>query len=202
MSKSYIQLSRSDKTLWLLAKHPNAYLLLTLIALRANRYSSSPDGYFIGECHIGDYAACGLKSEKTYIVAKKRLEKEGFVKIIETCRNRKKGATGRTTLGTKAKLINSDIYDINMEIEDDRKVNRGATEGRPRGDEQEDKEDKEQKEKIIDLIDGDENLAELIVARAKGNPSVISLQKDYLHNLFKEEGFSLPEITSAITKFK
>lgn len=149
--KGYITLSRSEKTLWLLSKHPNAFLLLTLISLRANRYIDSPDGYFIGECHIGDYKECGL-SEKEYRTAKKVLEIGGFILIVETCRTRKSSrdvkqtfnsgnlenrASTRTTYGTKVKLINSEVYDINSEDHGDRKGDRGATEGRPRGDEQE-----------------------------------------------------------------
>lgn len=197
MSKGFIQLSRSEKVEWLILNHPNAFLLLTIIALRARRISGSPDGFEIGECHIGDYKSCGIETEKKYRTAKERLISLRAIKIVETCRNR---ATGRATYGTKVKLLNSEIYEINAEHEGDRKGDRRATEGRPEGDEQEC--NKIKNEKIIDLIDGEENLAELFVARCKGNPSVISIPKENLKELFKSEGFSLPEITSAFEKFK
>jgi len=145
MSERFIKLSRSERTEWLLENHPNAFLLLTQIALRARRTSNSPDGYEIGECHIGDYEAAGICSEKAYRTAKDVLSRERAIKICETCRNRKKGATGRATFGTKVKLLNSEFYDINEEDKGDRKGDRGATEGRPKGDEQECKNDKNER---------------------------------------------------------
>ena len=128
MSKSYIQLARSEKVEWLLATHPNAFLLLTLIALRARRTRNSPDGLEIGECHIGDYEKAGIESREKYRNALELLEKLGTIKKVETCRTRKKATSGTTTKGTKVKLLNSEFYDINMEIDNHQSNHRATTE--------------------------------------------------------------------------
>jgi hypothetical protein len=148
--KRFIKFIDSEETRYLIEHHPNAFLLLTIIALRARRISGNPDGLEIGEAHIGDYKKCGIETEKKYRTAKKILEQRGHLKIHETCRNRKKGATGRATVGTKIKILSSSVWDINYEEEGDIKGDRGATEGRPRGDEQERRKNdkKEEKEKI------------------------------------------------------
>ncbi len=59
MSENFIQLSRNEKTFSILQDHPNAFLLLSLIALRARRTKGSPIGLEIGECYIGDFRSCG-----------------------------------------------------------------------------------------------------------------------------------------------
>jgi hypothetical protein len=137
MSKSYIQLARSEKVEWLLATHPNAFLLLTLIALRARRTRNSPDGLEIGECHIGDYEKAGIESREKYRNALELLEKLGTIKKVETCRTRKKATSGTTTKGTKVKLLNSEFYDINMEIDNHQSNHRATTEQPPSNHEQE-----------------------------------------------------------------
>ena len=140
----FIKLLRSAESEWLFFNHPNAYRLLTLIAMRARLFAGHPDGLLPGECHIGDHKTLGL-TEKEYRVAKERLLSVRAIEIVETCRNRKKGATGRATVGTKVKIISSDIYDINLDEQGDRKGEPGATEGRPKGEELRKKESKEDK---------------------------------------------------------
>lgn len=191
-SVGFIKLSRSERTQWLLENHPNAFLLLTAIALRARRTTNSPDGYHIGECHIGDYKKCGLPSEKAYRTAKNKLVKLKLIEIIETCRSRnvskylkgrpksqenarlcQNGATERATYGTKVKLLNSEFYDINPEDKGDRKGDIGATEGRPKGDEQEEKNERKKEDhhpltpssfddELIDDFSFQENLIEVV----------------------------------------
>ncbi len=146
MSERFIKLIQCERSEWLQEYHPYAFLLLTLIARRARRTYDSPDGYEIGECHIGDYHKAGIPSEKIYRTAKDVLVREGIILICETCRNRKKGATGRATTGTKVKILGCEFYDINPEGKGDHKGDRRATEGRPKGDEQECKKDKKEKE--------------------------------------------------------
>ncbi len=151
MSKNFIMLNRCEETLLLLRKHPNAFLLLTQIAERARRYDGHPDGLKIGECHIGDYKNCGLTEQK-YRTAKSILEKKSYIKIIETCRNRKKSTTGSTTEGTLVKLLSSVVYDINIESGNDLINDRATTGQRPGNDEQDrikiDKIEKEERKNI------------------------------------------------------
>lgn len=145
-SQRFIKFIASEESTYLLRYHPNVVLLLMQVALRARREEGSPDGLKPGEAFIGDYLNAGIETEKKYRTAKKVAEQRGHLLIIETCRNRKKGATERATIGTKVKLISTTVYDINISVEGDRKGHRGATEGRPKGDELR-KNKKEKKEK-------------------------------------------------------
>jgi hypothetical protein len=95
----WVALWRSPEFFEMLEKYPNAFLLLTLISMRA-RYSSSSslDELRPGEALIGDYTACGLTEQK-YRTAKAQLAKWRF-------------ATFRaTTKGTVAKLLPNPIYE-------------------------------------------------------------------------------------------
>lgn len=83
-------------------KNPNALSLLALIALRARRTSSIIYGLEPGEALIGDYKSCGLTEQK-YRTAKKNLEKWEII------------TTRATNKGTIAKLINTDVFDVNSE---------------------------------------------------------------------------------------
>jgi hypothetical protein len=175
---AFVKLNRNETTEWLLKKYPNAFLLLTQICLRARRYDGHIDGKIIGEAEIGDYWNAGIESEKKYRIAKMVLVEKKIIEISytnkmkknnqgrpvfdEKSENDKKRATERATKrateisynGTIVKLLCSDIYDINIDFENnekgdrkgDQKGDRGATEGRPKGDEQEYKEDKNDKE--------------------------------------------------------
>lgn len=159
MSESFVRSIRSPESFFLACKHPNAFVLLHFIAHRARRENGNPDGLKIGQCHIGDYKEYGL-TEKEYRTAKKILVQRNHIKIIETCRSRKKEkdhslyfdsqnvkkeaterATVSTTIGTLVELCSSTVYDINPDLNNqqkgDRNDDRGATEGRPKGDEQE-----------------------------------------------------------------
>jgi len=158
-SDGYVKTIRSEESFYLARKHPNAFILLHFIALRARRENGYPDGLTIGQCHLGDYKEYGL-TEKEYRVAKQVLERRGHIKIIETCRSRKskmsgvcalnfkkrekeatERATASTTIGTLVELCSLTVYDINPDDENqqkgDRNGDRRATEGRPKGDEQE-----------------------------------------------------------------
>ena len=149
MSKGFIKLNRCETTEWLLTKHPNAYLLLTLIALRAQRTADHPSGIKVGEALIGDHEAAGL-TRRQYRTALDFLIINKYLQKIETCRNRKKSttetATATTTLGTKVKLLDSRIWDINLGDDDHRNGHRNdhraATERPPSGHEEEVKKEK------------------------------------------------------------
>ena len=168
MSERFIKFIPSSEALYLARKHPNAFILLMFIAERARRENGNPDGLKIGQCHIGDIKNFGL-TEKEYRTAKKILVDRNHIKIIETCRTRKnkinskstlnfkkreKSATERATetvtIGTLVEICSLDVYDINLDPvsqqKGDRNGDRGATEGRPKGDEQEGKRRKKKEE--------------------------------------------------------
>jgi hypothetical protein len=86
-----------------LLKDRNAFLLLTWIALRANRTSHfNIHGLSTGEAFLGDYENYGM-SRQEYRTAIRKLNKYGF-------------ATFKTTnKGTIARLVDTGTYDINAE---------------------------------------------------------------------------------------
>ena len=90
----FIKLKNTEETNFLVANCPNAFMLLTLIALRTNRKT--------GKAKIGvsDFTKNGM-TEKCYRTAKNILEKYGYCKF-----------TGTKT-GTIAE-ISDKIYNLNM----------------------------------------------------------------------------------------
>jgi hypothetical protein len=102
MTNSFIKLNRCEKTNDLIECHPNAFLLLTVIALRARRVPNIIKNLDVCECFVGDFDKIGL-SRQQYRTALDVLESLKF--IIKTPTNK----------GTVVKLINSNIYDINIE---------------------------------------------------------------------------------------
>lgn len=122
----FVKLQRSEELDELLKRYPNAFLLLTMIALRARREieTNSINGVKQCEALIGDYRNIGM-SERGYRTAKSRLAKCGIVTFKATNR------------GTIAKLVDKRFYDINEETTDeqsDRQVTNKATGKRRTGD--------------------------------------------------------------------
>lgn len=106
----FLMLMRSQATLELLRDH-KAFTLLALIAYRARR----GDGFNVhnlksGEALIGDHKACGL-TPQGYREAKQRLSTWGFATF--------KG----TSKGTIAHLIDSRVWDINTDANNERRNN-------------------------------------------------------------------------------
>ena len=99
MALGYLKLHRSDQALALLSADPKAFNLLTWIAFRASRKT--------GEALIGDWKVMGATSEAAYRRAKKRLEATGLATFKPTSK------------GTIAKLVNTQVFDINMIDADD-----------------------------------------------------------------------------------
>ena len=129
MSQRFIKFNPdSEEAEFLLEKHPNAFLLLTLIAMRARRTSGSPDGLMIGESHIGDYKKCGIETRDKYRTALEILIARKHVLKMETCRTRQKSPTGTPTIGTKVKLLKSEVWDVNLEVENHTNPHRIPTE--------------------------------------------------------------------------
>ena len=113
-NERFIKYIPSEAASWLRSKYPFAFLLLNLIAERARRLPNDPSGLEIGEAYIGDYESIGCTRQQ-YRTALHVLIHRKYLTICETCRTRKKSTTGPTTVGTKVKLLNSDIWDMNLE---------------------------------------------------------------------------------------
>lgn len=93
--------TRTDE--WIIKERPTAFLLLILIARRAKRTLNHIDKSLeIGEAKIGDYESYGA-TEQIYRSDKEFLISNGLI------------TTKTTNKGTIAKLISSDIFDIQEE---------------------------------------------------------------------------------------
>jgi hypothetical protein len=120
MCKHFLKLNiENEEGNFLALKHPNAFILLYFIARRARRVIGHPDGLEIGECHLGDWNSLGM-TRQNYRTALRILCVKKYIQIQETNRTRKKSTTGLTTTGTKVKLLNSRIWDINAELNNHR----------------------------------------------------------------------------------
>lgn len=129
-NRRFLKYILSEKARWLRRNHPNAFLLLSLIAERAMRKSDNPGGLEIGEAKVGDFLEAGLSSRKSYRHALDTLFSLGIIQKIFTSKAKcEKRATGRATVGTYVKLLDSEIWDINPETEGHCLGHRGATEG-------------------------------------------------------------------------
>lgn len=115
----YYQVLRTEDNLELM-KYSNAYVLLSLIAFRAKRTCNfNALGLKQGEALIGDYRKIGL-SRQNYRTALQQLEKWQFV------------TTQPTNKGTIVKLINSMIFDININ-NGNHQTNQRVTNDQPTG---------------------------------------------------------------------
>ena len=104
--KPFLKLMRGKEAEELMKK-PDAFLLLTQIALRARRSNElSVENLKMGEAKIGDYKEIGL-TERRYRTAKKNIQSWGLATFKATNR------------GTIAKLENTKIYDINEDKNDE-----------------------------------------------------------------------------------
>ena len=107
-----------------LDKYPIANHVMNVIARRARRTKCLMSGLEIGECFIG-HKGLGI-TEAQYRTAKKQLKDWGLVEF-------KRGRRA-TDVGTVAKLLNSKVYDINLDdnngssTEEQRKNNGRTTE--------------------------------------------------------------------------
>lgn len=94
----YVKLNRSPQLLNLLETDHQAFVMLTWIAVRANRET--------GQAMIGDWQKMGVTSEATYRRIKNRIQAAGLATFKATNK------------GTLATLVNISIFDINQ-IESD-----------------------------------------------------------------------------------
>ncbi len=117
MSQRFIALHPGDETDGLIRNHPNAFLLLAQIALRAKWKDDPVSGLKAGQAFIGDWQGAGLRSRKEYRHAQKILTNCGF------------GAFKGANKGTIATLMNPRIFSITAEPG----AIKRATEGPSRG---------------------------------------------------------------------
>jgi len=100
----WVKFHRSEEAAALLSRHPNAFLLLSQIALRARWKDCSITKMKAGEAFLGDWKEAGLPSEAAYRVAKDRLK---------TCRLATFQGTNKGTIAT---LTNADIYEVGFAV--------------------------------------------------------------------------------------
>ena len=117
MSTRFIALHCGEEAEALLSKHPNAFLLLTQIAMRAQWKDNPITGMKAGEAFIGDYKNAGIHSQKAYRHAKD--------KLVSCMLARFKGANK----GTVATLTSASIFSTTAPD----KGEQGANKGQPRG---------------------------------------------------------------------
>ena len=117
----WVALHCGEETQALLENHPNAFLLLTVSAIRAKWKDCPITGLKAGEAFIGDWKSAGLHSEKSYRHAKEILARCG----LATFKGRPRG--------TVVSLVGSKIFSITAEARGGRTGELGADEGRARG---------------------------------------------------------------------
>lgn len=114
----WIAINCCEETEALVKRHPNAFLLLTQIAMRA-KYKPCPiTKLAVGQAFIGDWKEAGLRSEKAYRHAKCVLADCNLVAF--------RGATK----GTVATLLNSIVYSISNDDKGGQAGTLGADQGR------------------------------------------------------------------------
>lgn len=97
----HLKLNRGEMTEDLLSR-PNEFTLLSIIAYRARRKSSTVAGLKPNQALIGDYASYGM-TRAAYRYALNNLKKYNLI------------TTQITNRGTIATLLNTEVYDINAE---------------------------------------------------------------------------------------
>ncbi len=128
MCERFIKFIPSEEAMWLLKNRGHAFRLLTIIAESTCRYEGHMDTLHVGESFIGGFENYDM-TEQNYRTAKKILVERGHIEIIETNRKfqEKKGGvttskrkpngsltTSLTTSGTKVRLLNSMVWDLNL----------------------------------------------------------------------------------------
>lgn len=184
---SYIKLMRASTALEDMARsgHYEEIVLLMFIAKRARRTPCRITGLDVGEAVIGDFKSYGM-TERKYRTAKNNLEKWRF-------------STFKTTnKGTIAKLIDSTVYDINAE-ENDEQIDEQATSKRQASDEQatSNKNDKNEKEISMSPETGSEQPSK---PNGKHSQTVLFEQIKDLYNEIL--GSTLPSVTALSDKRK
>ena len=117
MKPRWIALHCSEEAESLLASHPNAFLLLTQIAMRAQWKNNPITGMKAGEAFIGDYQNAGIQSRKAYRTAQEILARTLLVRF--------KGANK----GTVATLVDTRIFSVTAPDKGQQGANKGPSKG-------------------------------------------------------------------------
>jgi|GEM_PF-4623623 len=114
--QGFVKLYRSTIVEDLIKRNPNAFTLLTIIALRARRSEDDPNPHNLklNQGLIGDYYNYGM-SERQYRTSKTTIEATGIATFKATNK------------GTIATLCNTDIYDINVIKNDEQNDGQSAS---------------------------------------------------------------------------
>jgi hypothetical protein len=116
----FIALHCGDESKQLMARHPNAFLLLAQIAMRA-RFKDCPiTGLRTGQAFIGDFREAGIQTQMAYRHAKRILTDCGLATFQGTNK------------GTVATLVNSMIFSISGETRNEQGNNPATTKQRTR----------------------------------------------------------------------
>lgn len=140
MSNGFLKLNRKDRTNWLLQHYPNAFLLLSYIALHARYTNDDLDGLLIGDAIIGNPKLCGL-TRKKYRGALDKLIEFGFIEIVY-CQKAKKSKTQKRAIkraikGQVVNLLDNSVWDINPQIINDEGAIKREMKGPSKGHKQE-----------------------------------------------------------------
>lgn len=125
MSESnFVKLLRSEEAKFLLSYHPNAFVILTYIAMHARRYNGQPDGLIIGDALIGHESIHGL-SRQNFRTAIEKLAEMGIIQIVsngkrffesdKTSLKREKSTIKVTIKCHLVNICDSAIFDINSD---------------------------------------------------------------------------------------
>ena len=148
MNHGFIKLNRTTETLELL-KDPNAFTLLTVIALRARRTDAfNTHNLASGQALIGDYTNCGL-THRQYRTAQERLAHWGLATFRPTSR------------GTVATLVDASVYDINAADGDKQTTNARQTDDKQTTTNKKEKKEKKEKNYPADSVEW--RLAEMLL---------------------------------------
>jgi len=116
----WISLHRSDETLVLMKTHPQAFLLLCQIALRAKRKDCRISKLKARQAWIGDWKEAGITSEKAYRLAKETLESCGLATFQASNK------------GTLATLADASVFTLMMAERDSTENEDNPTTGKGR----------------------------------------------------------------------
>lgn len=113
---NYVQLMRSEEAKFLLAYHPNAFIVLSFIAIHARRVSGLPDGLIIGDALVSSESFSPGLSRQNFRTAIEKLAELKYIKIISNGKRffEREKSTIKVTI--KAYLVNlcaSEVYNIN-----------------------------------------------------------------------------------------
>lgn len=123
----------NDEGDFLASRHPNAFVLLYLIARRARRKNGLPDGLIIGDALIASTDLEPGISRQNFRTALNKLIELGYIEIVSNGKSffkRQKSTIKITIKSMLVNLLKSTIYDINPEP-DNQHINQQLTNSQP-----------------------------------------------------------------------